>query len=70
MTVKLYEADPYLKEFTATVTKVEGDWVVLDRTAFYPGGGGQERDRGTLNGARSPGSKAKRRYPTRSPATL
>ncbi|HQN75298.1 MAG TPA: alanine--tRNA ligase-related protein [Methanomassiliicoccales archaeon] len=50
MTVKLYETDPYLREFTATVTKAEGDWVVLDRTAFYPGGGGQERDRGTLNG--------------------
>lgn len=50
MTVKLYETDPYLREFAATVTKVDGDWVVLDRTAFYPGGGGQERDRGTLNG--------------------
>lgn len=50
MTVKLYEADPYLRTFAATVTKVEGDWVVMDRTAFYPGGGGQERDRGTLNG--------------------
>ena len=50
MTVKLYETEPYLREFTATVTKAEGDWVVLDRTAFYPGGGGQERDRGTLNG--------------------
>lgn len=50
MTVKLYDIDPYLTEFAATVTKVEGDWVVLDRTAFYPGGGGQERDRGRLNG--------------------
>ncbi len=59
MTVKLYEADPYLKEFTAIVTKVEGDWVVLDRTAFYPGGGGQERDRGTLNGGEVTGVKGK-----------
>lgn len=59
MTVKLYEADPYLAEFTATVTKVEGDWVVLDRTAFYPGGGGQERDRGTLNGCQVAGVKGK-----------
>ena len=50
MTVKLYEADPYLNEFIATVTKVDGDWVVLDRTAFYPGGGGQEHDHGTLDG--------------------
>lgn len=59
MTVKLYESDPYLIEFTATVTKVEGDWVVLDRTAFYPGGGGQERDRGTLNGREVTGVKGK-----------
>lgn len=59
MTVKLYEADPYLTEFTATVTKVEGEWVVLDRTGFYPGGGGQERDRGTLNGRDVTGIKGK-----------
>jgi len=59
MTVKLYEDDPYLREFTATVTKVEGDWVVLDRTAFYPGGGGQERDRGTLDGLEVTGIKGK-----------
>jgi alanyl-tRNA synthetase len=59
MTIKLYETDPYLKEFTATVVKVEGDWVVLDRTAFYPGGGGQERDRGTLNGHEVTGVKGK-----------
>lgn len=59
MTVKLYEADPYLREFTATVTKVEGEWVVLDRTVFYPGGGGQERDRGTLDGRDVTGIKGK-----------
>ncbi len=59
MTVKLYEADPYLREFTATITKVEGDWVVLDRTGFYPGGGGQERDRGTLDGRDVTGIKGK-----------
>lgn len=59
MTVKLYEDDPYLREFTATVTRVEGDWVVLDRTAFYPGGGGQERDRGTLDGLEVTGIKGK-----------
>lgn len=59
MTVKLFETDPYMKEFTATVTKVEGDWVVLDRTAFYPGGGGQERDRGTIGGIEVTGIKGK-----------
>ncbi len=59
MTIKLYESDPYLKEFNATVTKVEGDWVVLDRTAFYPGGGGQDRDRGTLDGREVMGVRGK-----------
>lgn len=59
MTVKLYETDPYLREFRATVTKVEGEWVVLDQTAFYPGGGGQERDRGTLGGRSVIGIKGK-----------
>ncbi len=43
MTELLYHTDSYLKEFDAVVTAVypgEGA-VVLDRTAFYPGGGGQ-----------------------------
>jgi alanyl-tRNA synthetase len=59
MTLRLYESEPYLNEFTATVRKVEGDWVILDRTAFYPGGGGQERDRGTLSGLVVTGVKGK-----------
>ena len=50
MTVHLYHSDPYTGGFTANVLSTEGEWVVLDRTAFYPGGGGQEPDRGTLNG--------------------
>jgi misacylated tRNA(Ala) deacylase len=37
-----------LKEFDATVTAVNGDLVALDRTAFYPRGGGQPSDVGTL----------------------
>jgi len=44
--------DPYLAEFSATVTEAKGDWVALDRTAFYPGGGGQDPDRGELGGGR------------------
>lgn len=48
LTEKLYEKDPYLFEFTATVIGVDGDLVELDRTAFYPGGGGQDPDRGEL----------------------
>jgi alanyl-tRNA synthetase len=50
MVEKLYYADPYLKSFDAVVTKVIGDKVFLDRTAFYPGGGGQAHDTGTING--------------------
>lgn len=48
MTTLLYHTDAYLRNFTATVTAVEGNAVALDRTAFYPGGGGQPNDVGTL----------------------
>ncbi len=53
MTTLLYQADSYLREFDAVVTAVseEERAVTLDRTAFYPGGGGQPFDVGTLNGA-------------------
>ena len=40
----------YEKEFTATVTKVEGAKIALDQTLFYPLGGGQNWDLGTLDG--------------------
>ncbi len=49
MTELLYTTDSYLRQFDAVVTDhVEGGGVVLDRTAFYPGGGGQPCDVGTL----------------------
>lgn len=52
-TEKLYYTDTHLKEFTATVISCEerknGYQVVLDRTAFFPEGGGQFGDRGWLN---------------------
>ena len=48
MTEALYQTDAYLKEFDAVVTAVDGNKVGLDRTAFYPGGGGQPNDVGTL----------------------
>ena len=53
-TEKLYYADPFLRDFTATVLSCEagkgGYLVTLDRTAFYPEGGGQPADHGTMNG--------------------
>ena len=49
MTRLLYESDPYMARFDATVEKVEGDWVVLDRTTFFPGGGGQDSDIGWID---------------------
>lgn len=51
MTDMLYQTDSYLRDFTATVTAVDADTraVYLDRTAFYPGGGGQPCDAGVLD---------------------
>jgi misacylated tRNA(Ala) deacylase len=51
MTELLFQTDSYLKEFEATVSAVEADEgaVALDRTAFYPGGGGQPNDVGWLS---------------------
>jgi misacylated tRNA(Ala) deacylase len=48
MTEALYHTDAYLKEFDAVVTAIDGNQVALNRTAFYPGGGGQPNDVGTL----------------------
>ena len=56
MTDRLYLSDPYLVSFTARVVAGSEQGgppsAVLDRTAFYPEGGGQPADRGTLGGAR------------------
>lgn len=50
MTTLLYQTDSYLKEFSATVVSADAAThaVVLDQSAFYPGGGGQPCDFGTL----------------------
>jgi misacylated tRNA(Ala) deacylase len=49
MTAHLYQTDSYVREFDALITAVDGQSVALDRTAFYPGGGGQPNDVGTLS---------------------
>ena len=64
MTELLYQTDSYLRDFDATITTVlpAERAVVLDRTAFYPGGGGQPCDFGmlTVAGATYPVDKVKK----------
>ena len=50
-TTPLYHMeDPHT--FEATVLAIHGDAIILDRTSFYPRGGGQEPDHGTISGCR------------------
>ncbi len=51
MTELLYQTDSYIQSFNAEITGLdeENHAVVLDRSAFYPGGGGQPADSGFLN---------------------
>ena len=48
MTELLYTTDAYVQNFAAVVTAVTDDGIILNKTAFYPGGGGQPNDEGTL----------------------
>jgi misacylated tRNA(Ala) deacylase len=52
MTDLLYLRDAYVTTADASVVAVDGDRVALDRTVFYPTGGGQPHDTGTLGAAR------------------
>ena len=56
MTVKLYDENAYLKEFEATVLDsypmADGFFTILDRTAFFPEGGGQPADIGNIDGVK------------------
>ncbi|MFN2189253.1 MAG: alanine--tRNA ligase-related protein, partial [Candidatus Promineifilaceae bacterium] len=49
MTKLLYLKDSYIRSFTAEVVGSEEGAVFLDSTAFYPAGGGQPSDMGTLS---------------------
>lgn len=55
MTEPIYHTDSYISQFEAVVTTVDNEnrAVALNRTAFYPGGGGQPPDRGTITWAGS-----------------
>lgn len=50
MTRKVFWEDPYLTEIEAEITGVDGAAVTVDRTVFFAEAGGQESDRGTING--------------------
>ncbi|NWF62852.1 MAG: alanyl-tRNA editing protein [Chloroflexi bacterium] len=64
MTKLLYQTDAYLKEFSAVIASVDAAAraVILDQSAFYPGGGGQPCDFGTLevNGVKYSVEKVKK----------
>ncbi len=45
----LYLTDSYLKSFNAKVTRIEGNKIILNQTAFYPSSGGQPYDLGTFH---------------------
>ena len=51
MTLKLYHEDSYLYKFSAKVSQLDLDnnGIILDQTAFYPGGGGQPNDKGQFS---------------------
>jgi misacylated tRNA(Ala) deacylase len=50
MTARLYHDDSYIKDFSAEVIShdLENNGIVIDQTAFYPGGGGQPADKGVI----------------------
>ena len=52
MTLKLYDIDSHLSEFSATVLSCENAVAVLDKTAFFPEGGGQTSDTGYIDGVK------------------
>ena len=51
MTEHLYQKDSYIKEFQGKITALdtENNAIILDKTAFYPGGGGQPADSGLIS---------------------
>ncbi|ESE29538.1 MAG: alanyl-tRNA editing protein [[Eubacterium] brachy] len=48
-TIKLFQKNVYLITFLGTVIKIDKNFVALDQTAFFPAGGGQSCDKGTIN---------------------
>ena len=57
MTVRLYDNEPYQREFTGDVIVIGNNTAVLNQTCFYSESGGQPGDTGTINGIRVIGTK-------------
>lgn len=47
-TKELYAENSYIKECKAQIVSVNGNLIIFDQTIFYPGGGGQPCDQGTI----------------------
>jgi misacylated tRNA(Ala) deacylase len=62
VTEELFRHDSYLRECEAVVTASDDDGIVLDRSVFYPAGGGQPGDTGTLRWQGSSASVVDTRY--------
>ena len=62
MTEELFRKDSYLRECDAAVVAVEGQSVALDRTVFYPLGGGQPGDTGSMTWAAGSATVVDTRY--------
>ena len=62
MTEELFRSDSYLRECDATVVAVADNTVAVDRTVFYPLGGGQPGDTGTLSWASDSSTIVDTRY--------
>ena len=60
MTDDLFRADAYLRECEARVLRIDEAGIVLDRTVFYPLGGGQAGDSGVLAAGRRPRARHRR----------
>lgn len=52
MADEVFRHDGYMSEFEAGIVSINGDEIIMDCTCFYPGGGGQVCDTGTINGFR------------------
>lgn len=52
MTNEIFRGNGYTFEFESNVLSIDKDKVILDSTAFYPGGGGQVSDTGYINKCR------------------